>query len=159
MIPRQPRSFPSSATRPTHSNLGTGGAIVHARGRVMQWASNRQVIGTDIPLSVGSSLITSAAQAAAALVTTVAMLGTGAWMALLATGLVHLSPDPGWLGAYTAWRRSMNRVIAIGGWVILIDLVCGLIIAAVHLYAAATRSAAASDSSADGPSEMGRVQV
>lgn len=157
MIPRQTQSLPAVGNATDSQQLGTG-AVVNDRSRVMQWASTRHVIGTDIPLSVGSSLITSATQATAAVVTTVAMLGALGWMALLATGLVHLTPDAGWFGHYTAWQRAMDRVIAIGGWVFLIDLVCGLIIAVVQVHAAVTRSAAATpDFSTYQPSEIGKV--
>ena len=104
---------------------------MNGRSRVMRWASTRHVIGTDIPLPVGPSLITSAAQA-------VAMLGVLAWTALLATGLVHLTPNPGWFGDVTAMFDAMDRVSVIGGYVVLLDLVCAAIIVAVHAHAAAT---------------------
>lgn len=111
---------------------------MNGRSRVMRWASTRHVIGTDILLPVGPSLITSAAQAVAAIVTTVAMLGVLAWTALLATGLVHLTPNPGWFGDVTAMFDAMDRVSVIGGYVVLLDLVCAAIIVAVHAHTAAT---------------------
>lgn len=69
---------------------------MNGRSRVMRWASTRHVIGTDIPLPVGPSLITSAAQAVAAIVTTVAMLGVLAWTALLATGSRYRTASSDW---------------------------------------------------------------
>lgn len=112
---------------------------MNARSRVIERASTRHVFGTDIPLPAGPSLITSAAQAAAAIVTTVAVLGSLAWMALLATGLVHLTPDPGWFGGFTATLHAMRQVNVIVGYVALFDLVCMAIFAAVHVHAAATQ--------------------
>ena len=112
---------------------------MNARSRIMKRASTRHIIGTDIPLPTGPSLITSAAQAAAAIVTTVAMLGALAFMAMLTTGLVHLTPDPGWFGDFTATAHAIHRMNVIGGYVVLFDLVCMAIFAAVHVHAAATQ--------------------
>ncbi|MGB7237803.1 MAG: hypothetical protein WBD41_17735 [Rhodococcus sp. (in: high G+C Gram-positive bacteria)] len=100
----------------------------------VQWASNRYLIGTDIELRRGPSLLTTATQLVAVAVSAGAALGVLVWTALLATGLTHLTPKPGLFGEVHAVADAADTVITIGGYVVLIDLVCAAVLIAVHVH-------------------------
>lgn len=99
-----------------------------------QWASSRYLIGTDIELRRGPSLLTTAAQIVAVAVSAGAALGVLVWAALLAAGLTHLTPKPGWFGEVHAVADAVDTVIVIVGYVVLIDLVCAAVLVAVHVH-------------------------
>lgn len=111
---------------------------MNSHNRVARWASTRHVIGTGIPLPPGRSLITSAAQVIAVAVTATVGVSMVVWLALLATGMVQIAPNPGLFGGITAWNDAMGRVGVIVGYVVLLDLLCMSLVAAIHVHAALT---------------------
>lgn len=100
----------------------------------VQWTSNRHLIGTDIELRRGPSLLTTATQLVAVAVSAGAALSVLVWAALLATGQTHLTSKPGWFGEVHAVADAVDTVITIVGYVVLIDLVCAAVLVTVHVH-------------------------